>query len=132
MICLHLHGCLPLQTNHSDDLSRSDSFSSQQENIHEIFDFSKIPDVDPTTRTRLGSEYLLHPLLHSLTHTHTQPHTHTHTHNHIGTVCVLQLSLWKLLCTCQITSKMHDQRISPYLLIPTRVTRYGYYRHPFP
>ncbi|XP_064383280.1 actin-binding LIM protein 2-like [Halichondria panicea] len=42
------------QLNPSTELSRSGSFSSQQEDIHKIFDFSKVPDVDPKTRTHLG------------------------------------------------------------------------------
>ncbi len=47
-----------VQLNPSTELSRSGSFSSQQEDIHKIFDFSKVPDVDPKTRTHLGSKYL--------------------------------------------------------------------------
>lgn len=45
-----------LQSTNGSELDRSGSFSSQQENIHEIFDFSKVPDVDPKTRLHLGSE----------------------------------------------------------------------------
>ena len=48
---------------HEEDLSLSGSYSNGRENssdqLNDLFDFSKVPDVDPATRTRMGSKFAL-------------------------------------------------------------------------
>ena len=47
------------QVRNEDDSSRSGSYANSGDNSsdQDIFDYSKVPDVDPITRTRLGSTY---------------------------------------------------------------------------
>lgn len=50
----------PLEVRHDGELSPPGSYTNGRDNssdqLNDLFDFSKVPDVDPATRTRMGSK----------------------------------------------------------------------------